>query len=192
MTGLPSRALLVVDIQRDFCEGGSLGVEGGGGVARGVSAWIAAHGGEYRLIVASRDWHVDPGPHFAAPGTEPDFAITWPVHCVADTAGAAWHPDLALPPSAVVVSKGERAEAYSAFDGHDAADRSLADLLRAEGVEAVDVVGIATSYCVRATALDARRAGFTARVLTDLVADVDPAASPATLAELEAAGVALA
>ena len=143
------------------------------------------------MVVASRDWHVDPGEHFAASGTQPDYATTWPRHCVAGTAGAEWHPDLRLPDGVVVVSKGAHGSAYSGFEGRDDRGRPLAEVLREAGVDTVDVVGIATSYCVRATALDAVKAGFATRVLTDLVADVDPAATPATWAELRAAGVVL-
>jgi nicotinamidase/pyrazinamidase len=182
-------ALIVVDVQRDFCEGGSLPVRGGAAVASGVTSLLARQEGHYDLIVASRDWHIDPGDHFAPAGTEPDFATSWPRHCVAGSEGARWHPELVLPDAAVVVSKGQNGAAYSGFDGHDESGATLTDRLRAAGVTAVDVVGIATSYCVRATALDAAREGFTTRVLTNLVADVDPAATPATLAELRAAGI---
>jgi nicotinamidase/pyrazinamidase len=186
----PSTALIVVDVQRDFCEGGSLAVAGGAAVAAGVSRLVAAEpGGTYQLVVATRDWHVDPGGHFAPPGTEPDYVDSWPVHCVAGTAGAEWHPDLHLPEAAVVISKGAHQAAYSGFEGRDRTGRSLAEVLRDAQVDAVDVVGVATSYCVRATALDAVQAGFATRVRGDLVADVDPAATPASVAELEAAGV---
>jgi nicotinamidase/pyrazinamidase len=184
--------LIVVDVQRDFCEGGSLAVAGGAAVAGRISALLTSERGRsYPVVVATRDWHVDPGEHFAPPGGKPDFSVTWPQHCVVGTAGAEWHPDLHLPDRAVVVSKGEHAAAYSGFEGTDSQGRPLADLLRAAGIGSVDVAGIATSYCVRATALDAARAGFATRVLTDLVADVDPDTTPATWAELRAAGVSL-
>jgi nicotinamidase/pyrazinamidase len=189
---MPKTALLVVDVQRDFCEGGSLAVDGGAGVAARISTHLGtATGRSYPVVVATRDWHVDPGGHFAAPGAEPDYQTSWPRHCVAGTAGAEWHPDLRLPNRVLVVTKGEHAAAYSGFEGRDELDRALAELLKAAGVDAVDVAGLATSYCVRATALDAIRAGFATRVLTDLVADVDPAATPATWAELQSAGVVL-
>jgi nicotinamidase/pyrazinamidase len=183
-----ARALLVVDVQRDFCEGGSLGVDGGGRVAAGITALVAAHPGAWDLVVATRDWHEDPGSHFAPAGTAPDFTATWPVHCRAGSDGAAFHPDLHLP-GATIVSKGEHAAAFSGFDGHDGDGRPLADLLAAAGVDRVDVAGIATSYCVRATAIDARAAGLATRLLTDLCADVDPAVTPATLEELAGLGV---
>jgi nicotinamidase/pyrazinamidase len=187
-----STALIVVDVQRDFCEGGSLAVPGGAAVAAGVTELLAGSPARYDLIVATRDWHVDPGAHFAPPGSEPDYRDSWPRHCVAGSLGAGWHPELVLPDGAVVVSKGEQGAAYSGFEGHDDLGATLAGRLRAAGVAAVDVVGIATSYCVRATALDAIHEGFRTRVLTDLVADVDPGATPGTLADLQAAGVTLA
>lgn len=183
-----AKALLVVDVQRDFCEGGSLGVEGGGRVAAGITALVGAHPDEWRLVVTTRDWHEDPGDHFAGPGTVPDFHDSWPVHCRSDTEGAEFHPDLRIP-GAVTVSKGRRAAAFSGFEGADDAGRPLADLLAEAGVDEVDVVGIATSYCVAATATDAVGAGLVTRLLTDLCADVDPDRTPATLATLGAAGV---
>ena len=187
-----SAALIVVDVQRDFCEGGSLAVPGGEAAAAGITDLIEAAGDAYTMVVATRDWHVDPGSHFATDGEPPDFADSWPRHCVAGTEGADWHPDLHLPDRAVVVSKGEKAAAYSGFDGRTAEGESLADLLRRNGVDRVDVVGIATSFCVRATALDAVREGFTTRVLAPLTADVDAAQTPSTLDELSRAGVEIA
>jgi nicotinamidase/pyrazinamidase len=185
-------ALIVADVQRDFCEGGSLAVPGGEAVAVAVSDLIDAAGDAYAVIVATRDWHVDPGGHFAAEGTTPDFVNSWPVHCVAGTAGAEWHPDLRLPDGAVVVSKGQHDAAYSAFEGIAGDGRTLSDLLREADVEAVDIAGIATSYCVKATALDAVRAGFATRVLAPLTADIDAAVTPSTLDELARAGVKIA
>lgn len=185
-----TRALIVVDVQRDFCEGGSLGVAGGAQVAGALGAGLAA-GGDRRwdLVVATRDWHHDPGPHFAPPGTPPDYQASWPVHCVAGTPGAEFHPALQLPARTVVVSKGEYSAAYSGFEGHDPDGHTLAERLRLEGIDEVDVAGIATSYCVRATALDAAANGFHTRVRTGWCADVDPAATPGTLDELAKAGV---
>lgn len=184
-----ARALIVVDVQRDFCEGGSLPVTGGAATAARITQHVVASAGAYDLVVATRDWHVDPGRHFAPEGSEPDFSETWPVHCVAGTDGAAWHPDLRLPEQAVVVSKGERAAAFSGFEGTSGAGEDLASLLRNRGVDALDVVGIATSFCVRATALDAVAAGWPTRVLAGLTADVDPAITPETLRDLAVAGV---
>lgn len=184
-----SAALIVVDVQRDFCEGGSLAVEGGDAAAAGITDLIEAAGDAYAVVVATRDWHVDPGRHFAPEGEAPDFSETWPAHCVADTEGADWHPDLRLPERAVVVSKGEKAAAYSGFEGRTPDGEELAAFLRDRGVDRVDIVGIATSFCVRATALDALREGFTTRVLAPLTADVDAAVTYSTLQELERAGV---
>lgn len=185
-------ALLVVDVQRDFCEGGSLAVSGGEAVAAGITDLIEASNGAYSLVVATRDWHVDPGRHFAEPGHDPDYSESWPAHCVAGSTGAEFHPDLRLPADAVVVSKGETAAAYSGFEGRCDDGRPLVDVLREAGISAVDVVGIATSYCVKATALDAVKAGFRTRVLAPLTADVDAAQTPATLESLRGKGVKIA
>ncbi len=185
-------ALIVVDVQRDFCEGGSLAVPGGDAVAAGVSDLIDAADGAYRLVVATRDWHVDPGSHFAPAGEEPDFVHTWPVHCVAGTDGAAWHPDLRLPPDVVVVSSGEYQAGYSGFEGHDSDGRTLAEVLKNSDIDGVDVVGIATSFCVKATALDAAKAGFSTRVLAPLTADVASAPTYDTLERLRRKGVTIA
>lgn len=188
----PRTALLVVDVQRDFCEGGSLAVNGGEAAAAGITDLIEAAHGAYAMVVATRDWHVDPGDHFARGSEQPDYSSSWPVHCVAGTPGAQWHPELHLPKGTPVVSKGEHAAAFSGFEGSAQDGRSLERLLRDAGVTAVDLVGIATSYCVRATALDAVKAGFAARVLAPLTADVDAAATPGTLDELRSAGVSVA
>lgn len=185
-------ALIVVDVQQDFCEGGNLAVPGGEAAAVAISDLIESARDAYTLVVATRDWHVDPGGHFAPEGTKPDFVDSWPVHCVAGTPGAEWHPDLRLPETAVVVSKGEHAAAYSGFEGVTSDGRSLKKVLRQEEVAGVDIVGIATSYCVKATALDAVKAGFSTRVLAPLTADVDSAVTPTTLEELARSGVKIA
>lgn len=184
-----ARALIVVDVQKDFCEGGSLGVAGGAATAARITSYMEGNRGAYALVVASRDWHVDPGGHFAPSGEAPDYSDTWPRHCVAGSEGAEWEPHFLLPEDAVVVSKGERSAAFSAFEGVTEERLGLTDLLRSRGVDSVDVVGIATSWCVKRTALDARRAGFDTRVLAGLTADVDPEETPGTLEELVAAGV---
>lgn len=184
-----ARALIVVDVQRDFCEGGSLAVNGGTATASRISGHIGNHAADYALIVATRDWHVDPGRHFAPAGEEPDFAETWPVHCVAGTEGAEWHPYLRLPEATVVLSKGADAAAFSGFEACTEDHLSLAEVLRGHDIDAVDIAGIATSFCVRATALDAVAAGLETRVLTGLTADVDPEITPRTLEELAHAGV---
>jgi nicotinamidase/pyrazinamidase len=182
------RALIVVDVQNDFCEGGSLAVAGGAAVAAAISAYLAAEGGSYAHVVASRDRHIDPGDHFS---DHPDFARSWPPHCVAGTPGAEFHPDLDTGRIEAVFSKGAHAAAYSGFEGTDEAGTPLAAWLRERGVDALDVTGIATDYCVRATALDAAREGFATRVLLPLTAGVAPATTGAALADLRNAGVVL-
>ena len=187
-----SKALFIVDVQNDFTEGGALGVTGGDAVAAAISRHLAATAGDYALIVASRDWHAaegDNGGHFA---TEPDFVDTWPVHCVAGTAGAEYDPGLTTDAVTHHVKKGQGAPAYSLFEGTTDDGDTVGDLLARHGVVEADVAGIATDYCVRASALDAIAHGLHVRVLTDLVAGVAPASSDAALAELAHAGAELA
>jgi nicotinamidase/pyrazinamidase len=180
------RALVIVDVQNDFCEGGSLAVAGGAAVARAISARLADPGHGYQHVVATRDYHVDPGRHFAA---EPDFATTWPPHCRAGTPGADFHPDLDTSHVDEVFRKGAHAAAYSGFEGSSDDGQPLADWLRERGVTAVDVAGIATDYCVRATAADAAGAGFATRLLLDLTAGVAPATTAAAVSDLRGRGV---
>lgn len=182
------RALLIVDVQNDFCEGGSLGVTGGAGVARGITELLAHH--DYDHVVATKDHHIDPGDHFS---DHPDFAASWPPHCVVGTAGEDFHP--AFDPSAVeaVFHKGHYSAAYSGFEGFHAEDgTSLPDWLRAHDVDEVDIVGIATDYCVKATGTDAAAAGFKTRVLLDLTAGVSPTTTAEAVDALRAAGVQIA
>jgi nicotinamidase/pyrazinamidase len=181
-----TRALIVVDVQNDFCEGGSLAVAGGTSVAASVSG-LLADGGPWDHVVATKDYHVDPGAHF---GNPPDYVDSWPVHCVVGTAGSDFHPDLVIDRVEAVFTKGEHAAAYSGFEGN-ADGVSLADWLRARSVTDVDVVGIATDHCVRATALDAATLGFTTTVLLDHTAGVAPSTVDTALASLKAAGVRL-
>ena len=183
-----TRALLVVDVQNDFCEGGSLAVAGGAAVAAAISEHMRASAADYAHVVATRDHHIDPGGHFAE---HPDYLDTWPRHCVVGTEGVKLHPDLDHGPIEAVFDKGEHAAAYSGFEGHTAHRVLLADWLRAHGVDAVDVVGIATDHCVRATALDAVGSGFATRVLLPLTAGVAEASTEAALEQLRAAGVEL-
>jgi nicotinamidase/pyrazinamidase len=188
------RGLLIVDVQNDFCEGGALGVDGGTAVAEGISEWLRDNSDDYAVILASRDWHnanEDNQGHFAAPGAEPDFVNTWPVHCVAGTPGAEYHPDLELGTVTHHITKGQGKPAYSLFEGISPDGQSAADILSDAGVDSLDVVGIATDYCVRASALDAKKAGFQVRVLTDLVAAVAESSAATTLEELGQAGVTL-
>ncbi len=190
----PRRALVIVDVQNDFCEGGSLPVAGGADVARRVADHVLATTGRYAAVVATADWHLDPGEHWAAPGTEPDFGRSWPVHCRVGSGGEDFHPGLApaLPHVEAVFHKGQRSAAYSGFEGltgEGDATVGLADWLRRREVSAVDIVGIATDYCVLATGVDAARAGFDTTVLVGLTAGVDPATTEAALGTLRDAGV---
>ncbi|WP_367138683.1 MULTISPECIES: nicotinamidase [Streptomyces] len=186
------RALIIVDVQNDFCEGGSLAVAGGADVAAAITDLVGEATAGYRHIVATRDHHIDPGAHFSA---DPDYETTWPPHCVAGTEGSGFHPNFApvIASGAIdaVFDKGAYAAAYSGFEGTDENGVSLADWLRERGVTEVDVVGIATDHCVRATALDAVRAGFSTLVLLDLTAGVAPHTTERALEELREAGVEL-
>jgi nicotinamidase/pyrazinamidase len=184
-----SKALFIVDVQKDFTEGGALGVVGGDAVASGISAHLAEHAGEYAIIVASRDWHDAEGDnrgHFAS--GEPDYESTWPVHCVAETPGADYHPALDLSAISHHVKKGQGEPAYSLFEGVTDEGATVAEVLEEHGVIDVDIVGLATDYCVRASALDAIEHGRHVRVLTDLIAGVASESSQAALAELAHAG----
>lgn len=206
-----ARALIVVDVQNDFCEGGALAVAGGAVVAEQVTAFLDRAADAYDVVVATADWHEplphDNAGHFAV-GVEPDYVATWPEHCVRDTAGAAYHPALRLPADAVHVRKGQGRQDYSGFEGvltpggagesaaeagalADAAPAGLADALREWDVDGVDVVGLATDHCVTATALDALAAGFDVRVLTDLTAGVGVRTTIDALTRLAARGVTL-
>lgn len=186
------RALIVVDVQNDFCEGGSLAVSGGADVAAAITDLIGQTTAGYRHVVATRDHHIDPGDHFSA---HPDFVRSWPVHCVAGTEGVGFHPNFAPAVASgsvdAVFDKGAYAAAYSGFEGADENGLTLADWLRAREVAEVDVVGIATDHCVRATALDAARAGFTTHVLLDLTAGVAEGTTERALEEMREAGVRL-
>ncbi|GAA1526555.1 nicotinamidase [Streptomyces albidochromogenes] len=186
------RALIVVDVQNDFCEGGSLAVAGGADVAAAITELIGEAPAGYRHVVATRDHHVDPGDHFSA---NPDYVHSWPVHCVAGTEGVGFHPNFAPAVAsgaiAAVFDKGAHAAAYSGFEGADENGTGLADWLRERGVSEVDVVGIATDHCVRATALDAVREGFTTHVLLDLTAGVAEATTERALEQMREAGVEL-
>jgi nicotinamidase/pyrazinamidase len=189
------QALIVVDVQNDFCEGGSLPVAGGARVASDIAAllhhWTRQDpkAPAYDVVVATKDHHIDPGDHWSK---TPDFVDSWPVHCKVGTDGEAFHPNLDPQPFDAVFLKGEHAAAYSGFEGHDSRGTSLADWLRTHEVGHVDVCGIATDHCVRATALDAVRNGFSVRVLRDLCAGVAPETTERALAEMDQAGVSVA
>lgn len=181
------RVLVVVDVQADFCEGGALAVAGGNATARAIAGLLAGEHG-YDAVVATRDWHIEPGRHFSE---SPDFVTSWPVHCVADTPGAAFHPALSEAPYDAVFSKGQYGDGYSGFDGVDGRLRPLSAYLRGLDVTDVDVAGIATDHCVRATALDAAHLGWNVRVLSGYVAGVAEDTTAAALQELRAAGATL-
>jgi nicotinamidase/pyrazinamidase len=183
------RALIIVDVQNDFCEGGSLAVAGGAVIARAITDYLDSPGAAgYDHIVASQDYHIDPGSHFSS---EPDFVTTWPQHCVAGTAGARFHPDFDGSRAEVVFRKGQHAAAYSAFEGLSESGESLLAWLSARGVTNLDVAGIATDYCVRATAADAAAAGFVTTVRLGLTVGVDPTTTAEALQSLRATGVTL-
>lgn len=186
------RALIVVDVQNDFCEGGSLAVAGGSDVAAAITELIGQAPAGYRHVVATRDHHIDPGDHFSE---HPDYVRSWPPHCVAGTEGTGFHPNFApvVASGAIdaVFDKGAYSAAYSGFEGADENGVPLADWLRARKITEVDVVGIATDHCVRATALDAVREGFGTVVLLDLTAGVSEESTERALEELRAAGVEL-
>jgi nicotinamidase/pyrazinamidase len=182
------RALIIVDVQNDFCEGGSLAVTGGAAVARAITDLLAKPH-DYTHVVATKDFHIDPGEHFS---DHPDYTASWPAHCVVGTPGAEFHPQ--FDPGAVeaVFKKGHHSAAYSGFEGADESGTPLADWLKQRGVDEVDVVGIATDYCVQATAADAAKAGFATRVLRDLTAGVAPETTERAVEQLRAAGVEIA
>jgi nicotinamidase/pyrazinamidase len=184
------RALVIVDVQNDFCEGGSLAVAGGAAVARAISAYLAGPDrARYDHVVASQDFHVDPGAHFSS---EPDYLSSWPAHCVADTTGALFHPDLDTGPIEEIFRKGRYAAAYSGFEGTNDEGQTLGGWLASRDVTDVDVAGIATDYCVYATATDAAKAGYATTVLLSLTAGVDPHTTAAAIERLRADGVAVA
>ncbi|QIP86292.1 isochorismatase family protein [Streptomyces sp. Tu 2975] len=186
------RALIVVDVQNDFCEGGSLAVAGGADVAAAITELIGHAQPGYRHVVATRDHHVEPGDHFS---DHPDFARSWPPHCVAGTEGVGFHPNFAPAVASGAISavfdKGAYAAAYSGFEGADENGMTLAEWLRARDVSEVDVVGIATDHCVRATALDAAREGFRTNVLLGLTAGVSADSTARAVEEMREAGVEL-
>lgn len=188
-----SKALFIIDVQNDFTEGGALGVEGGAAVAAGISRFLEEHAGDYTTIFASRDWHDadnDNGGHFAT-DSPPDFVHTWPVHCVAGTTGAEYHPDLATNKVTFHIRKGQGVPAYSIFEGRTEAGSTVHNLLDEHGITDIDITGIATDYCVRASAKDALARGQHVRILTDLVAGVSPESSAEALAELAHLGARL-
>lgn len=186
-----TRALLIIDVQNDFCEGGSLAVEGGASVAAGITELLLEAKNEYDVVIASRDWHDatnDNGGHFAQGTAAPDFVNTWPVHCVAETFGAEYHSALQLDLIDFHIEKGQGKPAYSIFEGTTREGEEFSDLLDRLGVTHVDVVGLATDYCVLASALDSRKKGLSVRVLSNLIAGVSPETSNNALSRMANSG----
>ena len=183
-----SRALFIIDVQNDFTEGGPLGVDGGAAVAAGITRLLTQHPDRYSHVLASRDWHDSDNDNGGHISQTPDFVETWPPHCIADSPGAEYHPDLDLSLIDVHVRKGQGRPAYSIFEGTTDEGASVGHTLDELGVTEVDIAGIATDYCVRASGLDAIESGRSVRVLADLVAGVAADSSAAALVELEAAG----
>ena len=184
-----SRALILVDVQKDFCPGGSLATARGDEVAGLLGAFQLSHPQHFDAVVATQDWHIDPGSHFS---DNPDFVDSWPVHCVADSDGAAMHEKIHTDRIDEFFRKGQYSAAYSGFEGTAASDDTpLADWLRARGITDVDIAGIATDHCVRATTLDALKAGFRVRVLTGFCSAVDMKAGDLALEEMHTAGAEL-
>jgi nicotinamidase/pyrazinamidase len=187
------RALFIIDVQNDFTEGGSLGVDGGAAVAANVTEYLRTHLTDYDVMFASRDWHDsqgDNGGHFATT-LPPDYVVTWPRHCVAGTAGAEYHPALDTSLIDIHIRKGQGVPAYSIFEGTADDGETVLQKLDELEVTDIDVVGLATDYCVRASALDALGAHRRVRVLSDLVAGVAADSSAAALDELTNAGAAV-
>lgn len=204
-----SKALLIVDVQKDFCAGGTLATERGAEVAALISEYLENHHQDYQAIAATQDWHISPGDHFS---DQPDFKDSWPVHCQAETPGAELHEDLDTDYIQAYFHKGAYEAAYSGFEGllapedsvmtgereagapavEEGPKVSLDDWLAQQGIEDVDVVGIASDYCVKATALDAVEAGYETRVLLDLTAPVHEDSLEELVDELENAGVTVA
>jgi nicotinamidase/pyrazinamidase len=185
--GKAGTALLLVDVQNDFCPGGALAVPAGDRVVPVLNRVIHRFQSDGRPVYASRDWHPSDTTHFR------EFGGRWPAHCVADSSGAHFHPQLRLPAETIVISKGQQRtdDGYSAFEGMTNSGRTLVEDLRARGVSELYVGGLATDYCVRATVLDARRAGLSVTVLTDAVAGIGPDDTARALEEMRAAGASL-
>ncbi|MCV7413011.1 pyrazinamidase PncA [Mycobacterium florentinum] len=181
------RALIIVDVQNDFCAGGSVPVTGGAEVAGAINDYLSGEPG-YQHVVATQDFHIDPGDHFSE---HPDYSSSWPPHCVAGSPGAEFRPDLDTRPIEAIFRKGAHAAAYSGFEGADENGTVLLEWLRRRGVDEVDVVGIATDHCVRRTAEDATRNGLRTRVLVDLTAAVAPSSVAQAMDEMRSAGIEL-
>lgn len=184
-----TRALLVIDVQNDFTEGGALAVKGGNVTAAAITEFIRTNRSRYAAVIASRDWHSpdgDNGGHFSA---KPDFVDTWPPHCVQGTTGSAYNPAIETSLIDAQIYKGDGSPAYSAFEGSTPGGATLTDVLAKCGVTHLELVGIATDHCVRATALDGQAAGYDVTVLANLCVGVNIDSSIAAIREMSDAGV---
>ncbi|MEN9753559.1 MAG: hypothetical protein RL670_1250 [Actinomycetota bacterium] len=189
-----AKALFVVDVQRDFCEGGSLAVEGGAAVATAITDFLNEKADAYDIVLASRDWHNadgDNGGHFAPKDQAPDYVHNWPVHCVAGTHGAEYHPNFDSSFVMIHLEKGQGKPAYSLFEGTTPDGKSMTELIGQYGINDVDVCGLATDYCVLASAIDAKKSGMQVRVISDLTAGVAPESTEAAIDQLVDAGIAV-
>lgn len=199
-----SKALIIVDVQPTFCEGGELGVEGGNAVAERIAEYVETHRNEYSYVATTQDWHVEPGRHWS---DDPDYVDTWPVHGKAGTANAGLHPAIAALGIGHHFKKGQYLPSYSGFEGLEdntdriptreevAADltagRTLANALEAAGITRVDVVGLAESHCVKETALDARKLGYETHVIEELTEPVSEELGVDARRQMREAGVVL-
>jgi len=184
------RALLVIDVQNDFCEGGALAVAGGAAVAGKISKFLEST--SYDLVVASRDWHDadnNNSGHFADSDTEPDYKTNWPVHCVAETNGAQYHPNLNTEDISEHIFKGQGQNGYSIYEGITESGQTFDELLAAHQIDEVDVVGIATDHCVLASALDSKSHGLKVRVISSLTAGVSQVTTEAAIDRMIDSGI---
>jgi nicotinamidase/pyrazinamidase len=187
-----AKALFIIDVQNDFCEGGALACQGGSLVAKKITEYLGAAKENYDFVIASRDWHTpndDNGGHFPPAGTAPDFVNNWPLHCIAGEAGAEYHPNLDSSLIDIHIKKGQGQHGYSIFEGTTDDGERIQDLLPRLGITDVDVVGIATDYCVRASSLDAKNEGLRVRVIKSLTAGVAAGSTESAIDELVDAGV---
>ena len=187
-----ANALFIIDVQNDFCEGGALACQGGAAVAGKITSFVNENPSRYDFVIASRDWHTpgeENGGHFPPEGQEPDFVNTWPLHCLADEEGADYHPNLDISIIDIHIKKGQGAHGYSIFEGTTDRGEKLTDLLRRLEIDEVDVLGIATDYCVRASSLDAVAEGLAVKVITSLTAGVAADSTEAAIDEMADAGV---
>ena len=187
-----ARAFFIIDVQNDFCEGGALACQGGAMVAQKITDYLKSNKSEYDFVIASRDWHTpndSNGGHFPPIGQEPDYVNNWPLHCIAGEAGAEYHKNLDSSLIDIHIKKGQGQHGYSIFEGTTDDGESIQDLLPRLGISDVDVVGIATDYCVRASSLDAKAEGLSVRVITSLTAGVAASSTDAAIDEMVDAGV---